>query len=130
MTQLCETWGNNTDRADTMTVLSSPFIWIHCICYMSVFCAKTSAVDWGQLFLMEDHQHSQYVGSAFTSSVESGGFFGGILAGTFQVHGAQADDSYSQDTSLTPQSDIAKSSWSGTRLPGRGTPACQSRCCS
>lgn len=46
-----------------------------------MFCAKTSAVDWGQLYLMEDHQHSQYVGSAFTSSVESGGFFGGILAG-------------------------------------------------
>lgn len=91
-----------------MTVLSSPFIWMHCFCYMSVFCAKTSSVDWGQLYLMEDRQHSQYVGkdfdwpsftttnvlkcffclslqsgSAFTSSVESGGFFGGILAGYF-----------------------------------------------
>ena len=52
-----------------MTVLSSPFIWIHCLCYMSVFCAKTSAVDWGQLYLMDDHKHSQYVGKV----AEAGG---------------------------------------------------------
>ena len=58
-----------SDRADTMTVLSSPFIWIHCLCYMSVFCAKTSAVDWGQLYLMDDHKHSQYVGKV----AEAGG---------------------------------------------------------
>ena len=64
-----------------MTVLSSPFIWVVCVCYMAVFCAKTSAVDWGQMYLMEDHRHSQYTGSTFTSSVEWGGFFGGILSG-------------------------------------------------
>lgn len=50
------------DKADIMTVLSSPFIWILCLCYMSVFCAKTSAVDWGQLYLMEDRRHTQYIG--------------------------------------------------------------------
>ena len=64
-----------------MTVLSSPFIWIICACYMMVFCIKTSAVDWGQLYLIEDHKHDQYMGSTFTSSVEWGGFVGGILAG-------------------------------------------------
>ena len=64
-----------------MTVLSSPFIWIICACYMMVFCTKTSAVDWGQLYLMDDHRHDQYVGSTFTSSVEWGGFVGGILSG-------------------------------------------------
>jgi OPA family glycerol-6-phosphate transporter-like MFS transporter 4 len=48
---------------------------------MMVFCTKTSAIDWGQLYLMDDHKHEQYVGSIFTSSVEWGGFCGGILSG-------------------------------------------------
>lgn len=62
-------------------LLSSPFLWLVSFCYMVVFCAKTSTVDWGQMYLMEDRGHTQYVGSAFTSSVETGGFFGGVLAG-------------------------------------------------
>lgn len=71
-----------SNSADTMTVLSSPFIWILCLCYMSVFAVKTSAIDWGQMYLMDDRNQSQYIASTFTSFIEFGGFFGGILAGT------------------------------------------------
>ncbi|KAI1280432.1 Glucose-6-phosphate exchanger SLC37A4 [Halotydeus destructor] len=63
------------------SIIKSPFLWLISACYMSVFCSKTSVVDWGQMYLMEDRKHSQFVGSAFTSSVETGGFFGGIMAG-------------------------------------------------
>lgn len=62
-------------------LMGSPFLWLLSFCYMVVFCGKTSAVDWGQMYLMEDLGHSQYVGSAFTSSLESGGFFGGVASG-------------------------------------------------
>lgn len=71
-----------SNTADTKMVLSSPFIWILCFCYMSVFAVKTSAIDWGQMYLMDDRNQSQYIASTFTSFVEFGGFFGGILAGT------------------------------------------------
>ncbi|XP_077550112.1 glucose-6-phosphate exchanger SLC37A4-like [Haemaphysalis longicornis] len=73
-----------TDDRSSATVwdlVSSPFLWLVSFSYLAVFCAKTSAVDWGQLYLMDDLKHSQYAGSALTSSIESGGFFGGILAG-------------------------------------------------
>lgn len=75
--------GTSDDRsgATAVDLLFSPFLWLVSFSYMVVFCAKTSAVDWGQLFLMEDLKHSQYVGSTLTSSIEAGGFFGGILAG-------------------------------------------------
>lgn len=67
--------------AKVADLLKSPALWFVSFCYMIVFCAKTGTVDWGQLYLIEDRKHSQYVASAFTSSVESGGFLGGILAG-------------------------------------------------
>lgn len=67
--------------ATVWDLVTSPFLWLVSFSYLVVFCAKTSAVDWGQLYLMEDLKHSQYYGSALTSSIESGGFFGGILAG-------------------------------------------------
>ncbi|KAK2722282.1 glucose-6-phosphate exchanger SLC37A4-like [Artemia franciscana] len=62
-------------------LLKSPFLWLIAGSYMSVFAAKTAAVDWSQLYLMEDRQFSQLRASSFVSSLESGGFFGGILAG-------------------------------------------------
>lgn len=62
-------------------LLMCPSLWLVSLCYMIVFCAKTSTVDWGQLYLLEERKHTQYVASTFTSSVETGGFFGGILAG-------------------------------------------------
>lgn len=67
--------------ATVWDLVVSPFLWLVSFSYLVVFCAKTSAVDWGQLYVMEDLGHSQYAGSALTSSIESGGFFGGILAG-------------------------------------------------
>lgn len=63
------------------SLIRSPFLWLVSMAYLIVFCAKTSAVDWGQLYLIEDRKQSQYSANAFTSSVESGGFFGGVLAG-------------------------------------------------
>lgn len=60
-----------SNTADAMTVLSSPFIWIVCACYSMVFCAKTSAVDWGQMYLMEDHKHQQYVGKLYLKMLKS-----------------------------------------------------------
>uniref|UniRef100_A0A6B0VCU2 Putative solute carrier family 37 member 4 of the major facilitator superfamily of transporter n=1 Tax=Ixodes ricinus TaxID=34613 RepID=A0A6B0VCU2_IXORI len=73
--------GDGKSAATTADLVRSPFLWLVSFGYLVVFCAKTSAVDWGQLYLMEDLGHSQYVGSSLTSSIESGGFFGGILAG-------------------------------------------------
>ncbi|CAN8004097.1 unnamed protein product [Ixodes hexagonus] len=73
--------GDSGSAATTKDLVRSPFLWLVSFGYLAVFCAKTSAVDWGQLYLMEDLGHSQYAGTALASSVESGGFFGGILAG-------------------------------------------------
>lgn len=64
-----------------VSLLKSPFIWLISFSYMVVFAAKTSACDWGQMYLIEEKGKSQLVGSSFTSSVEAGGFFGGVLAG-------------------------------------------------
>ncbi|KAG8192194.1 hypothetical protein JTE90_009957 [Oedothorax gibbosus] len=68
-------------KATVGDLLRCPHLWLISFCYMVVFCAKTAAVDWGQLYLIEDRKHTQYVASTFTSSVESGGFLGGVLAG-------------------------------------------------
>lgn len=64
-----------------MTLIKSPMLWIVAVSYMSVFCSKTSSTDWGQIYLIEDRKQTQYVASAFTSSIETGGFVGSILAG-------------------------------------------------
>ncbi|XP_067137595.1 glucose-6-phosphate exchanger SLC37A4-like [Centruroides vittatus] len=69
------------NEAKVADVLRSPFLWLVSFCYMTVFCAKTSTVDWSQLYLMDDCGQTQFVGSSFVSSVETGGFFGGVLAG-------------------------------------------------
>ena len=73
--------GKTSSEGAISDLLRSPALWLVSFSYMVVFCAKTSTVDWGQLYLLEDRKHTQYVASAFTSSVESGGFLGGILAG-------------------------------------------------
>lgn len=72
---------DDRSSATVWDLMVSPFLWLVSFSYLVVFCAKTSAVDWGQLYVMEDLGHSHYAGSALTSSIESGGFFGGILAG-------------------------------------------------
>lgn len=48
--------------ATVWDLVTSPFLWLVSFSYLVVFCAKTSAVDWGQLYLMEDLKHSQYYG--------------------------------------------------------------------
>lgn len=75
---------NNSTSNNQMTVgelAASPFLWIVCLCYMVVFCSKTAVSDWGQIYLMEELGRTQMQASQFTSAMETGGFFGGILAG-------------------------------------------------
>lgn len=75
---------NKNDESEKMTVkelASSPFLWLVAACYLVVFCTKTALSDWGQIFLMAELGRSQMQASSFTSAMETGGFFGGILAG-------------------------------------------------
>lgn len=46
-----------------MDVLTSPFLWLMSLGYFVVFCAKTSTIDWGQLYLMKDLKRSQFAGT-------------------------------------------------------------------
>lgn len=73
---------NGSKGKETVTeLIKNPMLWIVAVSYMSVFCSKTSSTDWGQIYLIDDRKQSQYVASAFTSSLETGGFIGSILAG-------------------------------------------------
>ena len=72
------------DEAVSMTwkdLLGSPFLWLVSACYLVVFAVKTSISDWGQLYILEELGGTAFMASAFTSAVETGGFFGGIAAG-------------------------------------------------
>lgn len=62
-------------------LLGSKFIWVISICYLIVSNIKTSVTDWSQMYLMLDCHQSSLVANSFVSSVEFGGFFGGIAAG-------------------------------------------------
>lgn len=64
-----------------MHLLSSKFIWVISLCYLVVSSIKTSLTDWSQMYLMHDCRQSSLVANSFVSSVEFGGFFGGIAAG-------------------------------------------------
>ncbi|KAI7688881.1 Glucose-6-phosphate exchanger SLC37A4 [Sarcoptes scabiei] len=75
---------SNTDdlgRSNILDLLKSPMIWLISFAYMIVFATKTSVCDWTQLYMIEDLQKPQMTASSFNSSFETGGFFGGILAG-------------------------------------------------
>ncbi|KAH6941899.1 hypothetical protein HPB50_023708 [Hyalomma asiaticum] len=67
--------------ANTVNLLSSPFIWLLSASYLTMFFARTGAADWGQIYIIEDLKQSQFAASAFMSCIECGGFLGGILAG-------------------------------------------------
>lgn len=43
-------------------LLRSFFLWLIAGGYLIVFAAKTAAVDWGQVYLMDEHKHSAYDG--------------------------------------------------------------------
>jgi len=62
-------------------LLRTKFIWVISICYLIVSSIKTSVTDWSQMYLMHDCKQSSLVANSFVSSVEFGGFFGGIAAG-------------------------------------------------
>ncbi|XP_040062998.1 glucose-6-phosphate exchanger SLC37A4 isoform X2 [Ixodes scapularis] len=57
------------------------------------FGAKTGAVDWGQLYLIQDLGHSQFAASALMSCIEAGGLLGGILAGYLTDKKVRTSDS-------------------------------------
>ncbi|GFT90998.1 glucose-6-phosphate exchanger SLC37A4 [Nephila pilipes] len=67
-------------------LLKDPFLWLVSVGFLVVFCAKTTVVDWGQLYLMEERKRTQHDGSIFTSSFEGGGFLGKITAGYLTDH--------------------------------------------
>ncbi|GIY42328.1 glucose-6-phosphate exchanger SLC37A4 [Caerostris darwini] len=69
------------DSASFFDLLREPFLWVVSAGFLVVFGAKTTLVDWGQLYLMEERKRSQQDGSAFTSGLESGGILGRIVAG-------------------------------------------------
>lgn len=68
-------------RSSIMILLNCRFIWVISICYLIVSSIKTSITDWSQMYLMLDCHQSSLVANSFVSSVEFGGFFGGIAAG-------------------------------------------------
>ncbi|XP_045613953.1 glucose-6-phosphate exchanger SLC37A4-like isoform X1 [Procambarus clarkii] len=70
-----------SEKMTARQLAASPFLWLVSVCYLIVFCSKTALADWGQVFLMEELGRSQMQASSFTSALETGGFFGGILAG-------------------------------------------------
>lgn len=69
-------------KAGTLsTLLRCNFIWVISVCYLVVSSLKTCLTDWSQMYLITDCQQSSLVANSFISSVEFGGFFGGIAAG-------------------------------------------------
>ena len=76
----------DVSKSESMTwkdLIKSPFLLLVSVCYLVVFAAKTCVCDWGQMLLIEDLGHSQFVASSFISTIETGGFCGGVAAGYF-----------------------------------------------
>jgi len=70
------------DTGSSLSVLlSAKFMWVISVCYLVVSSIKTSVTDWSQMYLMTDCNQSSLVANSFVSSVEFGGFFGGVAAG-------------------------------------------------
>lgn len=76
-----KTTGKSEKEGGMKDLVTSPFLWLVSACYLAVFLAKTAISEWGQLYLMTELGRSQMEASSFTSAMETGGFFGGILAG-------------------------------------------------
>ncbi|CAL4100835.1 unnamed protein product, partial [Meganyctiphanes norvegica] len=71
----------NKSAMRTSELLSSPFLWLVSFGAFVIFWAKTALQDWGQLYLIDQLDRTQIQASSFISSIELGGFFGGIIAG-------------------------------------------------
>lgn len=68
-------------NASVKLLLGAKFIWVISACYLVASLIKTCITDWSQMYLMTDCHQSSLVASSFISSMEFGGFFGGIAAG-------------------------------------------------
>lgn len=90
------------------TLFMDPYICLLSLSFMVVFSARTTTIDWGQTYLMEEKRHSQYVASAFTSSVESGGLIGRLAGGYLTDWVIKRNSRISkQDNSWKPQQRMA-----------------------
>lgn len=72
---------NTGEKSPLKQLLQTKFIWVISICYLIVSSIKTSVTDWSQMYLMNDCRQPSLIANSFVSSVEFGGFFGGIAAG-------------------------------------------------
>ncbi|KAG8192198.1 hypothetical protein JTE90_009961 [Oedothorax gibbosus] len=73
--------GKDAADGSLIDLLLDPFLIMVSAGYFMVFCARSVLLDWGQLYLIEDRGRSHHEGSAFASSLETGGFLGQIAAG-------------------------------------------------
>lgn len=71
----------SSGKSNISVLLSSEFIWVISVCYLVASTIKTCITDWSQLYLLQDCNQPSIVANSFVSSVEFGGFFGGIAAG-------------------------------------------------
>ncbi|KAK2146144.1 hypothetical protein LSH36_629g01017 [Paralvinella palmiformis] len=68
-------------RGTWQDMLKSPFMWLISTSYLVVYMTRTAALDWAQLFLIQEAGQSEFTGSSFISALETGGFVGAIAAG-------------------------------------------------
>lgn len=60
---IADTYFVYLDEQTSITALfRDPYMWLLSLTFMVVFCAKTTTVDWGQMYLVEEKRHSQHVG--------------------------------------------------------------------
>lgn len=70
-------------RGTWKDLMRSPLMWVMCFSYFLVFMARTAALEWGQLYLIQELKHSQHIGSLFISCMEVGGVVGSVSSGYF-----------------------------------------------
>ena len=42
-------------------IVKSPFLWLISVSYLVVYMVRTAALDWAQLYLIQDKNQSQYI---------------------------------------------------------------------
>ncbi|KAG8192200.1 hypothetical protein JTE90_009962 [Oedothorax gibbosus] len=72
---------NNSSEGSFLDLLFDPFLIMLSASFLVVLGARTALATWGQLYLIEERGRSHYEGSAFASSIESGGLLGRITVG-------------------------------------------------
>ncbi|XP_013419002.1 glucose-6-phosphate exchanger SLC37A4 isoform X1 [Lingula anatina] len=60
-------------------LIASPFLWVISLLILLILGTTTAVIDWGQLYLIQDREQSNYVGSTFMSLYGIGGTIGSII---------------------------------------------------